>query len=146
MVADRGPDRQLPAVYYPKACTALLAKIIYGHIDTFDVQTWEHPSIVGEYVRRVQNVIWHRRFISTKRRRLMGIAPMNSREKDLVCVLFGCSVPVILRPSKVLDAYPMGPFKFIGEAFIYGQMDAELIIQLQSDNTLKEAQRTFVII
>ncbi len=64
-----------------------------------------------------------------KRRRLLvtengliGSAPQPAEEGDLICVLYGCSVPVILRKSQDENFY-----EFIGECYLHGFMDAEAV-------------------
>ena len=60
-----------------------------------------------------------RRFFIT-RLGYLGLAPNAAREGDLVCVLWGCSVPVVLR--KEGDHYI-----FVGECYTHGVMDGEAI-------------------
>jgi hypothetical protein len=38
-----------------------------------------------------------------------------------ICILFGCSVPVVLRQS------PLGTYQLVGESYIYGMMDGEVL-------------------
>ena len=47
-------------------------------------------------LRRVKASIWDRRLIKTFNGRL-GLAPAKVQRGDLVCILYGCSVPVIMR-------------------------------------------------
>ncbi|PTB38997.1 uncharacterized protein TrAFT101_007024 [Trichoderma asperellum] len=54
---------------------------------------------------------------------LFGLAPKEAEEGDLVCILFGCTVPVILRPIEDLGLY-----KLVGEAYVHGVMDGEAMI------------------
>ena len=49
----------------------------------------------------------------------IGLAPPESRVGDCVCLLLGCDVPVILRPT------PGSGYELIGEAFIAGVMYGE---------------------
>jgi hypothetical protein len=74
-----------------------------------------------------------------RRRRLLvtekgfiGSAPQQIEEGDILCVLFGCSVPVILR-----KAYDEEVYNFVGECYLYGFMDAEAIA-LQVKGVLEE--------
>jgi len=64
----------------------------------------------------------------------MGLAPMRSRENDIICVIYGCSVPVVLREEE-------GSFTFIGECFLHGFMDGEAI-EMQRKSNLKEQKWT----
>ena len=64
-----------------------------------------------------------------KRKRLLitdngfiGSAPQMAEEGDILCVLYGCSVPVILRKRQDENFY-----EFVGECYLHGFMDAEAI-------------------
>ncbi|KAI0465693.1 hypothetical protein F4859DRAFT_507861 [Xylaria cf. heliscus] len=50
---------------------------------------------------------------------IYGLAPQGSKISDIVCILLGCSVPVVL--SK--DHGHL--YKIVGEAYVYGMMDGE---------------------
>jgi Heterokaryon incompatibility protein (HET) len=60
---------------------------------------------------------------------LLGIAPDQSQKGDMICILFGCSVPVVLR--KTADGTK---FEFIGECFVDGYMSGEAVL----DNRFEE--------
>lgn len=69
----------------------------------------------------------------------VGVAPRRAEKGDLVCVLFGCSVPVVLRPysaqgdgggddgSAAAGEPSGGMYEFIGECFVDGFMDGEAL-------------------
>lgn len=80
---------------------------------------------------------------ATSYRRLMisskgyiGLVPPKTQEGDLVCVLFGCSVPVILRKQG-------SHYIFIGESYVHGIMDGEAI-QMMNEGHLVEEDFTLV--
>jgi len=60
--------------------------------------------------RRVHAVIWNRKLMSiecksmnsstTSSTRVLGLAPDLAEKDDLICILYGCSVPVVLRRYK----------------------------------------------
>jgi hypothetical protein len=50
----------------------------------------------------------------------ISLIPKLAKVDDIVCVLFGCDTPVVLRPSG-------DGFEFIGESYVHGIMDGELI-------------------
>jgi hypothetical protein len=54
----------------------------------------------------------------------VGLAPWNSAEGDVLCVLLGCSFPVILRPVN-------GYYTLIGEVYVDELMNREAIAQPQ---------------
>ncbi|PYH35828.1 HET domain-containing protein [Aspergillus neoniger CBS 115656] len=80
---------------------------------------------------------------ATSYRRLMisskgyiGLVPQKTQEGDFVCVLFGCSVPVILRKQG-------SHYIFIGESYVHGIMDGEAI-QMMNEGHLVEEEFTLV--
>ncbi|KAI1214963.1 HET-domain-containing protein [Annulohypoxylon truncatum] len=99
LVADRGPGGENAPRYYPRLVRHALNQGVRGDsLNTTDIVNWGNCSIVGEVLRRVQSAIWNRRVMRTERDRSLGLAPEDTRPGDLVCVLYGCSVPVLLRP------------------------------------------------
>jgi hypothetical protein len=100
LVADRGRDGRNPPVYYSRACKESFLKggLVSGSVSTTDLINNERCSVVAQFCRRVQAVIWNRSLIKTKNGNL-GLVSRNVREGDLVCILYGCSVPVILRKN-----------------------------------------------
>ncbi|KAI3320088.1 heterokaryon incompatibility protein-domain-containing protein [Xylariaceae sp. AK1471] len=127
LVADRGPDGKLPPPYYPRACLKSLTNISQNfYLATKEIlgRKPPPPKIVIEYLGRVQAVTWNRVvFTNTEEGvsqddSLVGIGPSQTKTKDIICILSGCSVPCILRPTEWPDTYV-----FIGEAFVYGKMD-----------------------
>lgn len=101
LVADRGKDGRNPPVYYAKACKESVSKggLLTGAVNTTSLIHNERNSIVAQFCRRVQAVIWNRSLIQTESKRL-GLVAKGVRQGDLVCILYGCSVPVILRKSE----------------------------------------------
>jgi hypothetical protein len=104
LVADRGKDGKNPPVYYSKACAESFNKGGYqsGAVNTADLIYWERNSVVSQFCRRVQAVIWNRALVKTKKGRF-GLVDREVKEGDLVCILYGLSVPVVLRKSPEKD-------------------------------------------
>lgn len=98
LVADRGKDGRNPPSYYSRACKESVFKggLASGSVSTSDLINNERNSIITQFCRRVQAVIWNRQLIKTELGHL-GIARKGVRKGDIVCILYGCSVPVILR-------------------------------------------------
>jgi hypothetical protein len=63
-----------------------------------------------------------RRCMAVTERGYIGAIPQEAQQGDLICVLFGCSVPVVLR--KRIG----GEYLFIGECYLHGFMDSEAIV------------------
>jgi hypothetical protein len=99
LVADRGPNSANPPTFYSRACKEALEVIFQGiPLQTKQVIDQGRCTIIAEFLRRVQTVIWNRALMRTKREpHQLGLVPSSSKEGDLICILFGCSVPVILR-------------------------------------------------
>lgn len=97
LVADRGTSSN-PPYYYARACreTVMRGGLRSGAVDTMALKSYERNSIIAEFCRRVQSVIWNRAMITTESGKL-GLVSNSVKEGDLICILYGCSVPVILR-------------------------------------------------
>jgi hypothetical protein len=63
-----------------------------------------------------------RRCVAVTKEGYIGAIPQEAQQGDLICVLFGCSVPVVLR--KRIG----GEYLFIGECYLHGFMDSEAIV------------------
>lgn len=101
LVADRGQNGRNPPAYYARAFGMSLQKglLATGSLNTTDMIDHGRCSVVSEFFRRVQAVIWNRCLVRTEAGRL-GIVNEGVEKGDLVCIMDGCSVPVILRPMK----------------------------------------------
>jgi hypothetical protein len=96
-----------------------------------DTQKWINqsntPSLVIDFLRRVQSVIWNRRLFTTAGelgQERFGLAPRQAQKGDIVCVIFGCSVPVLLRKHTLnyVDYYQL-----IGEVYLHDMMDGQAL-------------------
>jgi hypothetical protein len=65
----------------------------------------------------------------------IGLAPSSTCVGDLICVLYGCHAPVILRRSKDFQTHTL-----IGDAYVHGLMDGEA---LQLVEKLPEKRQLF---
>lgn len=167
LVADRGPDGKTPPAWYHRACmTCLVADTTVGNIDTNQILQYKDTTkMQADYLKRVQAVCWNRTFIECSQYedadrksgdgdKLFGIAPLEARAGDLVCILYGCSVPCILRytfygsgseSKEDGSKHPSYFFELIGEAFILGNMDGEAIRDL-SEGELEKVSYDFHLV
>jgi hypothetical protein len=53
----------------------------------------------------IQDVIWNRKFFNTAKEEHLGLAPDTAKVGDIVCVFYGCSVPVLIRKIKGKQGY-----------------------------------------
>ncbi|KAH7091425.1 heterokaryon incompatibility protein-domain-containing protein [Paraphoma chrysanthemicola] len=151
LVADRNAEGDNPPPWYHRAalhCMALADN--NGDIAThelLDPGTYAHdkqPQIVTEYLKRVQAVSWNRKFLEAKPHEvepLFGLGPPDTVRGDRICVLFGCSVPCVLRPLQ----HGNGCYSFVGEAYVYGRMDGEAIAALSAEE-LQRKTKEFIIV
>ena len=101
LVADRGHGGRNPPTYFPRACKESMrfkAKTMSktsGNLDSKKMINEGRCTIVAEFLRRVQAVIWNRQLMRTKEARL-GLVRDDVKAGFKVCILYGCSVPVIL--------------------------------------------------
>jgi hypothetical protein len=130
LVGDRGPDGTNPPSWYRRACLACLTSCmdVKGDLNAPEVISREDvPRTVKTFLERVRAVTWGRRFFTSRvssnseRQSLFGLAPHDSSEDDVICILFGCSVPVVLRKVR------SGRYIFIGECYVHGMMDGEAV-------------------
>ncbi|KAF2498702.1 hypothetical protein BU16DRAFT_579783 [Lophium mytilinum] len=97
LVADRGRLGRNPPTYYARACKESVTKgLTSGSLNTTELINDGRCSVVAEFFRGVQAVIWNRSLMRTKSSDL-GIVHEDAKEGDLICILYGCSVPVVLR-------------------------------------------------
>ncbi|KAL2069399.1 hypothetical protein VTL71DRAFT_14078 [Oculimacula yallundae] len=133
LVADRGPNGTNAPSWYCRALEHCLSHATpNGDLSTSAlIESPLTPTTMISFLKRVQAVVWNRKFLLSKggaaeveEEQLFGLAPSDAQEGDLICILFGCSVPVILRQMKSeAECY----YYLIGESFIYGMMDGEAL-------------------
>jgi hypothetical protein len=140
LVADRGQNGTNPPSWYHRACLYCLVHArSTGDVNTNDLISSGGLPMVVQFLKRVQCVIWNRKFFITERKCLLGLAPRHAQQGDIICILFGCSVPVVLRelssthPETPIDvsrsSRPLFPperrFELIGECYVHGVMEGE---------------------
>ena len=124
LVADRGPQGSNPLTFYPRACRYVWARRVEeGELNTKDLLIMPGTSsIERDFLHRLQAVVWRRRLVRTEHGYL-GLVHRDVREGDLICILLGCSVPVVLRPQQDQDGERY--HRFLGECYVHSMMDGE---------------------
>jgi len=146
LVADRGPGGSIPPGWYRRACLHCLVneKIVDGDGDLHVSSPLGRrmSEMTAAYLKRVESVIWKRKMFeglpikqpAGSSLPLFGLVPEDTQTGDELCILFGCTVPVVLR--KVVGLQLSQPlYELIGEAYIHGKMDGEAL----ADPTLVDA-------
>ena len=152
-VADRGPDGKSAPSWYRRACLECLTHITQnGDLSTGAlIENHNTPTTMVTFLKRVQRVVWNRKFFRSRGGeyqdegdQLFGLAPTKSQVGDLIVILYGCSVPVLLREFKTKrDHY----FELVGEAYVHGMMDGEAFSREKPEYPYDDfdATRTFKI-
>ena len=110
LVADRDLDGlSMPPAYFPLACKWAFDRRTRNY-DLSTDRLLHHgncPELCFNFLRRLQAVVWDRRLTETtgakhsdgseKTTPLLALVPSNAEKGDLICILYGCSVPAILR-------------------------------------------------
>ena len=149
LVADRGPDGKSPPPWYARTCLECLQhQDREGDLDIPKLmESSTTPSTQLTFLKRVQPIVFKRRFFETKGAKrtefaenkngniisrpgdklrsqtpLFGLGSAATKKGDLICILFGCSVPVVLRKDRNGSHY-----QFIGECYVHGTMNGEAI-------------------
>jgi hypothetical protein len=69
----------------------------------------------------------------TTNRGLIGMAPCRVEKGDQICVLLGCSIPMILRKRTGREFYEV-----IGECYLHGYMNGEIMKEVEGGETKVE--------
>ncbi|KAK5135496.1 hypothetical protein LTR08_005131 [Meristemomyces frigidus] len=96
LVADRSPRGNAPLFYKNVIREALKFAKAGNSFDMRKQVGREASETISQVLRQVEATIWGRCLVGTKRE-LLGLAPSRTKRGDIVCILYGCSVPVILR-------------------------------------------------
>jgi hypothetical protein len=98
-------------------------------VDLFDTSNWE--SFLARFSDTTMKM--SRRLVTTNTG-LIGMAPLQAEHGDAVCVLFGCSVPVLLRMASLSREY-----RLIGECYLDGYMSGEACETYEKSHNSAEA-------
>ena len=103
LVANRETNGKRPQGYYPQALRDVARKGFHG--SSLDMHYWiqyGQSDPIANVLRRVHQVILNKRLLLSEDRRL-GLAHDKARTGDLLCILYGCTVPVILRQREISE-------------------------------------------
>jgi hypothetical protein len=101
-------------------------------VSLFDLS--DEESFLARF-RDTTKIMNRRLLISEKG--MLGMAPIKAKKGDIICVLFGCSVPLLLRQRHSQEEY-----EFIGECYLDGYMNGEALDSMEAES---DSLRTFRI-
>jgi hypothetical protein len=127
MVAGKGPDGRNPPPYYSCVCEKTFTNIVENSdVNLGQIHDRSRNTLERAYIKRVQSVVWGRKLTKTKLHKRLALVPRTAKRHDFICILLGCSVPVVLRHTgkrKSTDGKDF--YQLIGESYVYGMMDGE---------------------
>jgi hypothetical protein len=121
-------------------------KVNISNIDVEELLETTLPEVVTNFLSVVRDMVLNRRTFlgkkinSHKDDKLGGLIPPQAQEGDSICILYGCSVPVVLRKS--LGANGSHYWELVGEAYVHGLMDGEALRGL-TDKARREREIEF---
>jgi hypothetical protein len=127
LVAGRGPKGSTLPSWYNRAFKYCLLLRDSGDINTNRIIDMMPPesSLIIDFLQRVQSVIWNRKFFVSSNNNYIGLAPQVAQVGDLICILYGCTVPVLLRRQEDIDGKEY--FQVVGESYVHRMMDGEAL-------------------
>ena len=123
LVGDRGQDtRYFPPPNYQRACGRRFRQMQTDSGLILSQATHSGDANIQEFAQTARAAVWDRRLTRTAKHAFLGLAPQATRQWDIVAILYGLSVPVVLRQ---IHGTPDGDnvFILVGECFTYGMMD-----------------------
>ena len=138
MVAGKGPDGKNPPPFYPSVCEETFSHAVeYGDVNLRQIHDRSTNKLQKDFIRRVKAVIWGRKLTETETHRCLALVPRQAQRGDLICILFGCSVPVVLRRKGDYSSYDDvatraddesvrdSEFELIGESYVHRMMNGQ---------------------
>ncbi|KAJ9604279.1 hypothetical protein H2200_011113 [Cladophialophora chaetospira] len=163
LFADRMKDGQAAPRWYVRACHHCLSTPgeHWGEqAVNLNRLIQRSPEKLGEVLSRIRDTIWGRKLFGYQhtpvagpgaedRLYSSGIGPGELYVGDIVAVLFGCSVPLILRKlprqnNQLASTQQPDRYELIGEAYIYGMMDGEAL-EKKDDGSYLRTEKSFEI-
>jgi hypothetical protein len=147
LTANRGPNGQpVPSLFRIALLHLLQQYPRMTSLDTIDLCEDEQPEHIKDFLHHVQSTTWNRRVFAGEN--IMnpgsiwkGLVPRHARAGDMVCILFGASVPIVLRAHELQSRKC---WEIVGEAYVDCVMDGEAFCFLDEQG-LKIATLEFEI-
>lgn len=149
LVCDRDADRKPAPTRFGLAFKHLFKRLLLSRgLDTVEIleEGDEVDPNTREFVQRVHNMTFNRRIfvsnINKFQENLLGLVPKQARIGDTIALLFGNSVPVVLRSSCEGGGRYM---RIVGSAYVDGKMQGEILHE-QREGWIDEMAQTFELI
>jgi hypothetical protein len=122
---------------HSRSTAATTSTNLLEHMTSIDIEELLETDIdehVKNYLMVVRDVIWNRRTFRAAiavSSDIVGLVPQSARVGDSICILYGCSVPVVLRKHQ--DPHTETYWQLIGDAYAHAFMDGDLFRQTQEE-------------
>lgn len=134
LVGNRNSEGQRPPRFWKRLCREAFERF-ESEDGIFDIKNSindAHP-IMKEFLERVYRVTLNRSLVQLKMQTTassIGLAPDDADVNDIVCILHGCSVPVLLRKVKDEARVKIGrnardQYELVGGCYVNGVMEGE---------------------
>ncbi|KAF1946903.1 HET-domain-containing protein [Clathrospora elynae] len=158
LVANRSPDGKIAPTWYRWSCTLALTQLSdSGHLNVTSLVTEKpQPSALVNYLKRVLVATKHRNIFHCETKHLaanlaktlepaeeaiVGLGPEDTREDHIICILFGCSVPVVLEsPFFRRDAMAQN-VSLVGACYVHGYMEGEVFAGMSKEEIQQKTTR-----
>ena len=112
LVANRDDKGDHPPAWYPRICHRVFADADSGHAFTafspgLLKDRYKDAPMVREFINRLYATTWNRSFGKTAINEAPGLFPASTKKGDLICILYGCSVPVVMRRMQTTNTQGM---------------------------------------
>jgi len=139
MVAGKGPNGGNPPQSYSLVCQELFDS---GHdINLQNKRDRTTNDVLVQFIDRVLSVIWSRRLAKTVKHERLALLPAGTKREDVICILYGCSVPVVLRNTKDKTTEGEDVWELIGECYVYEMMAGEALFERRIGHEEEIAKR-----
>ncbi|KAE9371102.1 HET-domain-containing protein [Stipitochalara longipes BDJ] len=102
-------------------------------------QVWIQNTWLLPYGKAIRDVCGGRKFMVTKMGRI-GVVPPETRVGDEVRIVMGAQTPFVMRPIEGSDEdYREKCFELVGECYLHGMMDGELVTEENLAKILTES-------
>jgi hypothetical protein len=147
LVAGREVDGSHLPSYFRKTLHSIAFKRC-AYDGAFNVQslleTPQHDRRSERLLNRIFAITPNRRLFKTTAQTgyHLGLAPKKAKMGDKVCILYGCSVPVILRSHQdTIGGRVCQYYELIGDAFVNGVMEGHAVDENErSESDVKSQQ------
>jgi hypothetical protein len=136
LCAGRNSRGELGPEVNPRAMIRLLRPIdgfdLTSSIDVEELLETDLREDVKSVLEVARDVVWNRRTFQGTRNDneepIVGLVPRYAKSGDVLCIIYGCSVPVVLRKQWGENDHHY--WQLIGEAYVHGHMDGEGISEM----------------